>query len=128
MAINKNLVSSGVDLSGSAVVRHRLTRTSCQVVNLGKSTYTGNLQSLASVGGNERYSFEMLGASYRESIAHAACRSGHDRCWASRETFESGTRKAVEWFLSNPEWVASVKNGSSQQWPDKNYTARGLSA
>jgi dTDP-glucose 4,6-dehydratase len=40
------------------------------------------------------------------------------------ETFESGIRKTVQWYLDNPEWVAHVKSGSYQQWIDNNYTAR----
>ncbi len=38
--------------------------------------------------------------------------------WAPEETFESGIRKIVEWYLNNAEWVAHVKSGSYQQWID----------
>ena len=44
--------------------------------------------------------------------------------WVPEESFESGIRKTVEWYLNNPEWVAHVKSGSYQQWIDKNYTTR----
>ncbi|UUT21622.1 MULTISPECIES: dTDP-glucose 4,6-dehydratase [Pseudomonas] len=44
--------------------------------------------------------------------------------WAPEETFETGIRKTVEWYLSNTEWVAHVKSGSYQQWIDQNYTDR----
>ncbi|RII75946.1 dTDP-glucose 4,6-dehydratase [Pseudomonas monteilii] len=44
--------------------------------------------------------------------------------WVPEETFESGIRKTVQWYLDNAEWVAHVKSGSYQQWIDKNYTAR----
>ena len=44
--------------------------------------------------------------------------------WVPEESFESGIRKTVQWYLDNPEWVAHVKSGSYQQWIDKNYTAR----
>ncbi|MHA6129384.1 dTDP-glucose 4,6-dehydratase [Pseudomonas fluorescens group sp. PF-1] len=44
--------------------------------------------------------------------------------WAPEETFESGIRKTVEWYLENTEWVAHVKNGSYQQWIDQNYADR----
>lgn len=44
--------------------------------------------------------------------------------WVPEETFESGVRKTVQWYLDNAEWVAHVKSGSYQQWIDKNYTAR----
>lgn len=44
--------------------------------------------------------------------------------WTPEETFESGIRKTVQWYLENSEWVAHVKNGSYQQWLDRNYAAR----
>lgn len=44
--------------------------------------------------------------------------------WAPEETFESGIRKTVEWYLSNGDWVAHVKSGAYQQWIDKNYANR----
>ncbi|VVO29568.1 dTDP-glucose 4,6-dehydratase [Pseudomonas fluorescens] len=48
----------------------------------------------------------------------------HELGWVPRETFETGLRKTVEWYLDNPEWVAHVKSGSYQQWIDQNYTDR----
>ncbi|MEH6452518.1 MULTISPECIES: dTDP-glucose 4,6-dehydratase [Pseudomonas] len=44
--------------------------------------------------------------------------------WSPEETFESGIRKTVEWYLSNASWVENVKSGSYQQWIDLNYTGR----
>ncbi|MFJ5237459.1 dTDP-glucose 4,6-dehydratase [Pseudomonas neuropathica] len=44
--------------------------------------------------------------------------------WAPEETFDSGIRKTVEWYLNNTEWVAHVKSGSYQQWIDQNYADR----
>lgn len=44
--------------------------------------------------------------------------------WVPQETFESGIRKTVEWYLDNPEWVDHVKSGAYQQWIDKNYASR----
>ncbi|MBI6925135.1 dTDP-glucose 4,6-dehydratase [Pseudomonas putida] len=44
--------------------------------------------------------------------------------WVPEETFESGIRKTVQWYLDNAEWVAHVKSGSYQQWIDDNYTKR----
>ncbi|MBF8680123.1 dTDP-glucose 4,6-dehydratase [Pseudomonas fulva] len=44
--------------------------------------------------------------------------------WVPEETFESGIRKTVQWYLDNSQWVAHVKSGSYQQWIDKNYAAR----
>jgi len=44
--------------------------------------------------------------------------------WVPEETFESGIRKTVQWYLDNAEWVAHVKSGSYQQWIDTNYATR----
>ncbi|WP_081001131.1 dTDP-glucose 4,6-dehydratase [Pseudomonas brassicacearum] len=44
--------------------------------------------------------------------------------WVPEETFESGIRKTVEWYLNNAEWVANVKSGSYQNWIDQNYLNR----
>ena len=45
--------------------------------------------------------------------------------WAPSETFDSGLRKTVAWYLDNPEWVAHVTSGAYRQWIDKNYGNRG---
>ena len=44
--------------------------------------------------------------------------------WVPKETFESGIRKTVLWYLNNPEWVNHVKSGSYQQWINSNYAKR----
>lgn len=70
-------------------------------------------------------------------ITHVTDRPGHDvryaidaskiqreLGWTPEETFESGIRKTVEWYLGNPEWVAHVKSGAYQQWLNTNYSTR----
>lgn len=66
--------------------------------------------------------------SYREQITYVADRPGHDRRyaidaskishdlnWKPQETFESGIRKTVEWYLNNLEWCHRVQDGSYQR-------------
>ncbi|WP_449106816.1 dTDP-glucose 4,6-dehydratase [Pseudomonas mohnii] len=57
-----------------------------------------------------------------------ACKIQRELGWTPEETFESGIRKTVEWYLSNPEWVAHVKSGAYQQWIDENYVKRAEQA
>ncbi|PHM25741.1 dTDP-glucose 4,6-dehydratase [Xenorhabdus ehlersii] len=73
-------------------------------------------------------------SSYREQITYVADRPGHDRRyaidadkisrelgWKPQETFESGIRKTVEWYLANAQWVENVKSGAYQTWIEQNY-------
>ena len=74
------------------------------------------------------------GKSYREQIAFVTDRPGHDRRyaidarkierelgWKPMETFETGIRKTVQWYLDNQDWVSNVQSGSYRQWIAKNY-------
>ena len=74
------------------------------------------------------------GGSYREQITYVADRPGHDRRyaidaakisdelgWKPLETFESGIRKTVQWYLANQKWVKNVKNGAYASWLSKQY-------
>jgi len=64
-------------------------------------------------------------------------RPGHDRryaidaskltselSWRAQESFETGLRKTVEWYLANPAWIESVTSGAYQHWMEQNYAAR----
>ena len=75
--------------------------------------------------------------SYSRLITHVTDRPGHDRRyaidarkierelgWKPAETFESGIRKTVQWYLEHPDWVANVQSGSYRDWVGQNYGAR----
>ena len=75
--------------------------------------------------------------SYRRLITHVTDRPGHDRRyaidarkielelgWRPAETFESGIRKTVQWYLDHPDWVANVQSGGYRDWLAANYAAR----
>jgi dTDP-glucose 4,6-dehydratase len=63
------LVTGGAGFIGSAVIRHILINTSLNVVNVDKLTYAGNLESLAQIESNPRYSFEQLDICDASTIA-----------------------------------------------------------
>lgn len=44
--------------------------------------------------------------------------------WAPRESFETGLRKTVRWYLSNRTWIESVRTGEYRDWIEKNYGER----
>ena len=58
IAVKTFLITGGAGFIGSALIRHIINDTSYRVVNIDKLTYAGNLESLESIEGNERYVFE----------------------------------------------------------------------
>ncbi len=75
------------------------------------------------------------GSSYKAQITHAQDRPpGHDRRYdidarkierelgrKAAETFETGIRKTVQWYLDPPDWVANVQSGAYREWDVKQY-------
>jgi dTDP-glucose 4,6-dehydratase len=74
------------------------------------------------------------GKSYAEQITYVKDRAGHDRRyaidagkikdnlgWQPVETFETGLRKTVQWYLDHADWVSSVTSGAYRQWVDLHY-------
>lgn len=113
----------------------------------------GRLGETYNVGGwNEKANIEVVktlcsildelspradGMSYFTQITYVADRPGHDRRyaidarklekelgWKPAETFETGIRKTVEWYLANQSWVSNITSGEYRQWLDLNYGAR----
>lgn len=112
----------------------------------------GTLGETYNVGGwNEKANLEVVkticaildelrprssGGSYAEQICFVTDRPGHDRRyaidasklerelgWKPAETFATGIRKTVEWYLANSEWVAGVQSGSYRDWINQHYVA-----
>jgi dTDP-glucose 4,6-dehydratase len=78
------------------------------------------------------------GKPYQEQITFVTDRPGHDRRyaidarkieqqlgWKPAETFETGIRKTVQWYLDNPQWVENVLSGGYREWVSKQYGASG---
>jgi dTDP-glucose 4,6-dehydratase len=76
--------------------------------------------------------------SYAQQIRFVKDRPGHDRRyaidgsklrselgWVPAETFESGLKKTVQWYLDHASWVDEVTSGAYRTWLDTNYAKRG---
>lgn len=74
------------------------------------------------------------GQSYQTQITFVKDRPGHDKRyaidasklerelgWRPVETFDTGIRKTVQWYLDNPEWVANVLSGAYREWVGRQY-------
>ncbi|MFT3758306.1 dTDP-glucose 4,6-dehydratase [Thauera sp.] len=79
--------------------------------------------------------------SHARLITHVSDRPGHDRRyaidarkierelgWRPAETFDSGIRKTVQWYLDNPQWVTDVQSGAYRDWVAANYGTRRQAA
>lgn len=111
---------------------------------------SGRLGEVYNVGGwNEKPNLEIVhtvcalldelrpradGQSYRSQISFVKDRPGHDRRyaidarkieqelgWRPTETFDTGIRKTVQWYLAHPDWVAHVQSGAYRDWVAKQY-------
>ncbi len=103
-------------------------------------------------GGNQRSNLEVVTtlcalldelrpnspyAPHKQLMRFVTDRPGHDRRyaidarkieaeidWHAAESFETGIRKTVEWYLANSAWVEDVTSGAYREWIDRNYAAR----
>jgi dTDP-glucose 4,6-dehydratase len=118
-----------------------------QVLNRGCLGQTYNIGGL-----NEKRNIEIVhlicdlldemrplpsGESYRRQITHVTDRPGHDRryaidsskieCelgWTPRESFDTGIRKTIAWYLANEPWVNGVMSENYEDWLRVNYSER----
>ena len=74
------------------------------------------------------------GKSYRDQIVFITDRPGHDRryaidatkikkelAWTPEESFETGLKKTISWYLDHQEWVTSITSGAYREWIDHHY-------
>jgi dTDP-glucose 4,6-dehydratase len=74
---------------------------------------------------------------HRKLITFVKDRPGHDRRyamdtrkierdlgWKPRESFESGIRKTVQWYLANEEWIRAVTSGQYREWIERQYSSK----
>ena len=111
----------------------------------------GRLGEIYNVGGwNEKANLDVVkalcsildelkpksdGSKYEALITYVKDRPGHDRRyaidatklehelgWKPNETFDTGIRKTIEWYLANQDWVNHVVSGEYKNWVEKQYT------
>ena len=101
-------------------------------------------------GGNEKTNLDIVkilcgilddikpkldGSKYIDQLTYVKDRLGHDRRyaidatkleneldWKPEETFETGIRKTIEWYLSHQDWVSNITSGEYQHWIKKHYS------
>jgi dTDP-glucose 4,6-dehydratase len=116
-----------------------------RVLEAGQVGHTYNIG-----GGNQRANLEVVqvlcrildeyeprndGKSYGEQITFVQDRPGHDHRyaidaskiqreleWKPGETFETGIRKTVRWYLDNQRWIDNVTSGAYRHWIEKQYS------
>ena len=108
----------------------------------------GRVGETYNIGGNaEKFNIDVVHAlcdaldalrpragGHRALITYVKDRPGHDRRyaidarklerelgWRPAETFETGIRKTVQWYLANGEWVQRVQSGAYREWISKQY-------
>jgi dTDP-glucose 4,6-dehydratase len=105
-----------------------------ETYNIGGNAEMQNLEVVRTVC---RILGELVpGRDYAELIAFVQDRPGHDRryaidaskigrelAWSPAESFDSGMRRTVQWYLDNRPWLAAVTSGEYQQWISLNYRA-----
>jgi dTDP-glucose 4,6-dehydratase len=107
------------------------------VYNIGGGNEMPNLMIVKTICGLLDELKPDTGGPYERLIAYVADRPGHDRRyaidarkierelgWRPAETFASGIRKTVQWYLDNQTWVDHVQSGAYQEWIGRNYGER----
>jgi dTDP-glucose 4,6-dehydratase len=107
-----------------------------QTYNIGGWNEKRNLEIVETICGIVDEMAGLRGAPRRSLITFVKDRPGHDRRyamdaskiekelgWRPKETFETGIRKTVQWYLKNDEWVRGVTTGSYRKWIETQYSS-----
>lgn len=105
-----------------------------EVYNIGGNNEVKNIEVVNYICEILDKQMSKKSGSYKDQITFVKDRPGHDKRyaidstkiekqlnWKASETFETGMKKTVEWYLRNAEWVQHIVSGSYQDWIKKNY-------
>ena len=108
-----------------------------ETYNVGGDSEMPNLEVVRAICGILDELRPRPSAKHESLVAFVKDRPGHDRRyaidsrkvrseigWTPAETFDSGMRKTVAWYLDNPAWIAEVTGGEYRKWVEKNYVNR----
>lgn len=108
-----------------------------ETYNIGGWNEMPNLQIVKTICGLLDEMRPSPGGGYARLITFVKDRPGHDRRyaidarkvereigWRPAETFDSGIRKTVQWYLDHQDWVANVQSGAYQEWINRQYGDR----
>ena len=106
-----------------------------EVYNVGGWNEKPNIDIVRTVCGQlDELRPRLDGQPYAAQINYVKDRPGHDRRyaidasklqrelgWRPQETFDTGIRKTVAWYLDNPDWVSNVQSGVYRAWTQKHH-------
>jgi dTDP-glucose 4,6-dehydratase len=108
-----------------------------QTYNVGGLNEKTNLEVVRTITSILQEEAPESNFTYESLITFVKDRPGHDRRyainaskiqkqlgWTPKQTFETGIRETVRWYLQNPEWIENVTSGAYKQWIARNYEAR----
>jgi dTDP-glucose 4,6-dehydratase len=108
-----------------------------ETYNIGGDSERKNIQvvhevcgAVSELTGKEKGQLESLityvndrpGHDYRYAIDASKVKS--ELGWRATQSFESGLRRTVKWYLSNPTWIEEIQSGAYREWIERNYAAR----
>jgi dTDP-glucose 4,6-dehydratase len=110
-----------------------------ETYNIGGASERNNIDVVRTLCSLLDHQRPRKSGSYAEQISFVKDRPGHDRRyaidgsklrtelgWTPAETFETGLRKTVQWYLDHAAWVDEVTSGAYRTWLDTNYAKRGV--
>lgn len=109
-----------------------------ETYNVGGGNQRSNLEVVKTLCGLlDEFAPQSKFRPHFQLVQYVTDRPGHDRRyaidarklegelgWKAQESFETGLRKTVAWYLANPGWVENVTSGAYQQWVVENYSGR----